>query len=48
MYREIMNEVRANDYDNLSQRAYVPFRRKLSLMVFDGYHRRKRRLASET
>ena len=46
MYREIMNEVRANDYDNLNQRAYVPFRRKLALMVYDGYQRRKRRLAS--
>ena len=48
MYREIMNEVRANDYDNLNQRAYVPFRRKLSLMFYDGYNRRKRRLAAET
>ena len=47
MYREIMNEVRANGYDNLSRRAYVSFRRKLFLMFYDGYHRRKRRLASE-
>ncbi len=42
MYREIMNEVRANDYDNLSQRAYVSMRRKLSLILYDGYDRRKR------
>ncbi len=48
MYREIMNEVRANDYDNLTRRAYVSFRRKLSLMLHDGYYRRKRRLVSET
>lgn len=41
MYREIMNEVRANDYDNLNHRAYVSFRRKLSLIVYDGYARRK-------
>ncbi len=45
MYREIMNEVRANDYDNLSQRAYVSLRRKLWLLIYDGYNRRKRRLA---
>ena len=47
MYREIMNEVRANAYDNLSQRAYVPLRRKLSLLVYDGYDRRKHRLTSD-
>ena len=33
MYREIMNEVRANEYDNLNHRAYVSFRRKLLLSV---------------
>ncbi|PSQ73291.1 MAG: squalene/phytoene synthase family protein [Bacteroidetes bacterium QH_1_64_81] len=48
MYREIMNEVRANDYDNLSRRAYVSLRRKLSLILYDGYDGRKRRLAAET
>ncbi|PSQ87896.1 MAG: squalene/phytoene synthase family protein, partial [Bacteroidetes bacterium QS_3_64_15] len=48
MYREIMNEVRANSYDNLSRRAYVPLRRKLSLILYDGYDRRKRRLTAET
>lgn len=44
MYREIMNEVRANHYDNLNHRAYVSFRRKLSLILYDGYERRKKRL----
>jgi phytoene synthase len=48
MYREIMNEVRANRYDNLTERAYVPLRRKLSLLVHDGYERRKRRLSPDT
>lgn len=47
MYREILNEVRANNYDNLSQRAYVPLRRKLSLLFYDGYERRKRQLSTE-
>lgn len=47
MYREILNEVRANSYDNLSQRAYVPLRRKLSLLFYDGYERRKRQLSTE-
>ncbi|MFB6098550.1 MAG: phytoene/squalene synthase family protein, partial [Salinibacter sp.] len=40
MYREIMNEVRANEYDNLTQRAYVPTRRKLFLIFLDRYERR--------
>jgi phytoene synthase len=48
MYREIMNEVRANDYDNLTRRAYVSFRRKLSLLFYDGYDRRKHRLSATT
>ena len=48
MYREILNEVRANNYDNLNRRAYVPLRRKLSLVVLDRYQRRKHRLTSET
>jgi phytoene synthase len=46
MYREIMNEVRANGYDNLSQRAYVPLRRKLWLLVYDGYQRRKKQVSA--
>lgn len=46
MYREIMNEVRANDYDNLDQRAYVSLQRKLSLVFYDGYERRRNRLRS--
>lgn len=44
MYREFLNSVRANGYDNLSQRAAVPFRRKLATLARDGYARRRRRL----
>jgi phytoene/squalene synthetase len=44
MYREIMNEVRAAEYDNLHQRAVVPLTRKLRLLVQDDYARRKQRL----
>jgi len=44
MYREIMNEVRARNYDNLTQRAYVPFWRKAVLVVRDGYAQRKSHL----
>jgi len=47
MYREILNEVRATGYDNLNQRAYVSFRRKLSLLFYDGYERRKHRLKTD-
>lgn len=47
MYREIMNEVRALDYDNLNHRAYVSLGRKLRLVVHDDYARRKRRLVEE-
>ncbi|MDX1741326.1 MAG: phytoene/squalene synthase family protein, partial [Rhodothermales bacterium] len=43
-YREILNEVRANDYDNVSRRAYVPNRRKLLALVPGGYERRKQKL----
>ena len=43
-YREIMNVVRAQRYNNLSQRAVVPFRRKCALVLHDGYARRKTRL----
>ncbi|MEM1125389.1 MAG: phytoene/squalene synthase family protein [Bacteroidota bacterium] len=43
MYREIMNEVRARHYDNLTQRAYVPLGRKVRRIVHDGYQRRRRR-----
>ncbi len=41
MYREILNEVRANDYDNLNRRAYVSLPRKLFLVAYDHYDRRK-------
>ena len=44
MYREIMNEVRRNGYDNLTQRAYVSTSRKLMLAAFDHYEWRKARL----
>lgn len=44
MYREIMNEVRALDYDNINHRAYVSLGRKLRLIVHDNYARRKARL----
>jgi len=44
MYREILNEVRANEYDNLNQRAYVSFSRKLLLVAYDNYDWRKARL----
>ena len=46
MYREIMNEVRANDYDNLCLRAYTSFPRKLWLIAFDTYDRRKQSLTA--
>jgi 15-cis-phytoene synthase len=46
MYREIMNEVRALGYDNLNHRAYVPFSRKLRLVIHDDYDRRKQRLVN--
>jgi phytoene synthase len=44
MYREILNEVRANQYDNLRKRAYVPGYRKCALLIHDGYERRKQKL----
>lgn len=44
MYREILNEVRANQYDNLNHRAYVSFGRKMLLVAYDHYDRRKARL----
>lgn len=44
MYREILNEVRANEYDNLTRRAYVSFGRKLLLAAYDNYDWRKARL----
>ena len=43
-YREILNEVRAAGYDNVSRRAVVPYPRKLARIVHDGYEARKRRL----
>jgi phytoene synthase len=46
MYREILNEVRANAYDNLTRRAYVSFGRKMLLVAYDNYDWRKARLRS--
>lgn len=48
MYREIMNEVRANDYDNLNHRAYVSLGRKLWLVAVDNYNRRRDALQTAT
>ncbi|MEL6615481.1 MAG: phytoene/squalene synthase family protein, partial [Bacteroidota bacterium] len=45
-YREILNEVRAADYDNLTRRAWVPKRRKVRLALVPGYARRRQRLAA--
>ena len=42
MYREFLNAVRANGYDNLSRRAAVPMRLKLAAAV-GGYERRRAR-----
>ena len=46
MYREFLNGVRANGYDNLSRRAAVPLGRKLRVLASDDYARRRARLAS--
>ena len=44
MYREIMNEVRVLDYDNIRNRAYVSKPRKLWCVCADTYTRRKLRV----
>jgi len=44
MYREIQNEVRAADYDNLSNRAIVSRRRKLQLIARDDYATKRTQL----
>ncbi len=41
LYREILNEVRAAGYDNLTRRAVVPLARKLRLLVQDDYAARR-------
>lgn len=47
MYREILNEVRAADYDNLTRRAVVPLGRKLARIVREsGYAARREALAA--
>jgi phytoene synthase len=45
--REILNEVRANGYDDLSRRAYTTLPRKLRLLVQDDYARRKADLRTQ-
>ena len=40
-YREILNEVRAAGYDNLTRRAVVPLARKLRLVAGDDYAARR-------
>ncbi|MDZ4698727.1 MAG: phytoene/squalene synthase family protein, partial [Rhodothermales bacterium] len=44
IYREILNEIRRRDYDNLNERAYTSRAKKVQLLLFDTYERRKRRL----
>lgn len=34
VYRKILDAVRANEYDNITKRAYVPKARKLALLPF--------------
>ncbi|WP_095511434.1 phytoene/squalene synthase family protein [Rubrivirga marina] len=46
MYREFLNGVRANGYDNLSRRAAVPLRRKLRVLLSNDYAVRRDRLAT--
>ena len=46
MYREIMNEVRARSYDNITRRAVVPTGRKLLVLAGADYTRRRDRLRS--
>lgn len=48
MYREILNEVRAANYDNLGQRAVVTLQRKLRLLVHDDYARRRDHLRCQS
>ncbi len=43
MYREFLNGVRANGYDNLTRRAAVPLRRKLRVLLDDDYAGRRER-----
>lgn len=44
MYREILNEIRRNGYDNLHRRAVVPARRKLLSLAESTYSARRNRL----
>ncbi|GAB5534580.1 MAG: phytoene/squalene synthase family protein [Rubricoccaceae bacterium] len=46
MYRAILNGVRANGYDNLTQRAVVPLRRKIGAALANDYRRRRDGLAA--
>lgn len=44
VYREILNEVRAKGYNNLTHRAFVPFERKVLRVLRDSYPRRRAKL----
>lgn len=46
MYRAILNGVRTNGYDNLTQRAVVPLRRKVGAALLNDYRRRRDALAT--
>ncbi len=46
MYREFLNGVRSNGYDNLSRRAAVPLSRKLGVLLRNAYAARRDRLAT--
>jgi len=43
MYREILNEIRKNGYDNLTKRAFTKKSTKLRLSVIDTYEQTKNR-----
>jgi len=46
MYRAILNGVRANGYNNLTQRAVVPLRRKVGAALANDYRRRRNGMAA--
>ena len=48
MYREILNGVRANGYDNLTRRAVVPLRGKAGAAIGNRYLRRRAMLEAQS
>lgn len=48
LYREILNEVRLNNYNNLTKRAYVPTPRKMRLLLDNNYYNRRDRILSKS